>query len=223
MTCNHCCFSCTSKGQDMTQETFNNAIVFMKQYDETLTIGGGEPTLHPLFKEFLFKTIWEFAGTSDELDMPAVNLVTNGSNTEIALTLAKLAKRGVIGCSVSNDQYHDPIDERVYKAFKVEKNKYNSNPRDDFDCRGTNNGQGYIIPVGRAKGWGNHPFNKCACDAVFIKPNGDIYPCGCRKTKLANVNDKNIPFISTDFFQGYCNKSKECKELISVYFNLTPA
>jgi MoaA/NifB/PqqE/SkfB family radical SAM enzyme len=199
----------------MTREIFDKSVALAKEHGEMVTIGGGEPTLHPLFKEFVFHAIWEMADLSIDLGMPAVGMVTNGSNTDIALTLAKLASRGVISCSVSHDEYHDPIDEKVYKAFKIEKQTFDGyipKPRDEFDCRGINEGHGYIIPVGRAKGWGNHPSNKCGCDAVFIKPDGRVYPCGCRKTAIGNIAGSLN--LTHDYFEGYCEKSPQYKSML---------
>jgi MoaA/NifB/PqqE/SkfB family radical SAM enzyme len=211
----------------MTIEDFHKSIALAKSHSAPLTIGGGEPTLHPLFKEFLFHAMWEMAGTSIELDMPAVHMVTNGSNTNIALTLADLAQRGVIGCHVSHDRYHDPIDPRVYKAFKVEKEYYSGNdswlakPRNEFDCRGINGEQGYIIPAGRAKGWGNHPSNKCGCDSLFVHPTGKVYPCGCRKTSLGNISD--LSDINPDYFEGNCEKSQAYKIMVRNHLELQEA
>ncbi len=49
MSCEHCCYSCTHEGEDMSLETFRNCLGF----DEYNTLGGGEPTIHPLFWQFL--------------------------------------------------------------------------------------------------------------------------------------------------------------------------
>lgn len=41
MSCKHCGMSCTKKGTFMSIETFRNALNIG---DESITIGGGEPT-----------------------------------------------------------------------------------------------------------------------------------------------------------------------------------
>ena len=194
----------------MPREIFEKSIAIAKDKGVIITIGGGEPTLHSLFKSYLAHAVWELAGVSAELGMPAVHMVTNGSNTELALNLAKLAKRGIISCSVSHDQYHDSIEDIVIQAFKKE-STYGSRG-DDNDCRGINDEQRYIIPVGRAKGWGNHPKVKCACDAVFIKPDGRVYPCGCRKTCIGNIMNDSLD-IKYEYFDGNCENSKEYKNV----------
>jgi MoaA/NifB/PqqE/SkfB family radical SAM enzyme len=48
----------------MSRKDFESAIALAKQYEQTITIGGGEPTLHPHFKEFLFHAVWELSKTS---------------------------------------------------------------------------------------------------------------------------------------------------------------
>lgn len=205
MTCAHCCFACTAKGTDMTRETFQAAIQLAKEQEQHITIGGGEPTLHPLFREFVMHAVWELAELGEHSGMPAVHMVTNGSNTEIALNIASLARQGVITAAVSHDDYHDPIDERVYRAFEKPKKDYyaqlNSN---DHDYRSVNGGGGFIIPVGRAKSWGDHPFIKCVCDSPFVTPKGTVYPCGCKKTALGTL--PGSVDIHSEHFEGYCQR-----------------
>jgi hypothetical protein len=46
-----------------------------------------------------------------------------------------------------------------------------------------------IVPAGRAKRWGNHPFRHCVCDGPFVTPSGDLYSCGCRLRKLGHAAD----------------------------------
>ena len=92
MSCEHCGMNCTEVGEDMSLEVFEACLL---ECDEMLPIGGGGPTIHPEFNNFLLKAI----GAVDY-----VWLATNGSMTETALTLAKLAKRGVIGCALSLDE-----------------------------------------------------------------------------------------------------------------------
>ena len=87
MTCEHCGMDCGVEGDDMEVKTFKNAV----DHDECATIGGGEPTIHPKF--------WEFIGLALGR-AEYVWLATNGKETDTALALAGLAKRGVIGCGV---------------------------------------------------------------------------------------------------------------------------
>jgi MoaA/NifB/PqqE/SkfB family radical SAM enzyme len=192
-------------------ETFRAAVGLAENYQQHLTIGGGEPTMHPLLREFVGYATWEMAGLTAESGIPAVHMVTNGSNTEMALTIASLAKSGVITAAVSRDQYHDPIDDRVYRAFeKAPSTPYSQRKENDHDHRSVNKGNGIIIPVGRAKSWGNHAFVKCACDALFVNPKGNIYSCGCRTKLIGNIHDN--PTIGYEDFEGLCGKSEDYKK-----------
>lgn len=212
MTCAHCCFACTAKGTDMSRETFQAAIALAKRHGEHITIGGGEPTLHPLFKEFLMHSIWELAHVGESTGMSAVHMVTNGSNTDMALTIASLAKQGMITAAVSHDDYHDPIDERVYRAFEKSKRDYSSQQGDDHDYRSVNSRSDNIIPVGRAKSWGDNSFKKCACDALFVTPKGKVYPCGCKKTCIGTLPGEVE--IHSEHFLGYCEKDEGYKKSV---------
>lgn len=54
MSCEHCCSNCTAEGQDMSYETWGKALAFVLDWGgETISLGGGEPTLHPLFWQIL--------------------------------------------------------------------------------------------------------------------------------------------------------------------------
>jgi MoaA/NifB/PqqE/SkfB family radical SAM enzyme len=215
MTCAHCCFSCGERGSFMSQEDFNAALELCKQNEQYITIGGGEPTLHPKFKEFLMQAIWELADVSYDMGSPAVTLVTNGSNTEVALTLAKLARTGVIAAALSQDEYHDPIDGHVVSAFTKEKrfNEFGGPARgDDHDCREIRRARSdNIMAIGRAKRWGTRKDFGCECDGIFINPKGIVYPCGCRKNPLGHIRSGNLPLVS-EHFQDYCYKSKSYKD-----------
>ena len=121
MTCEHCCYSCNAQGEDMAIETMRNAINQIG--GESIAIGGGEPTIHPLF--------WQILGESIAYS-DYVWLATNGSMTGIALALAKMAKRGVIGCALSQDEYHDYIEPEVIAAFSKDKKTIYGNKENDL-------------------------------------------------------------------------------------------
>ena len=112
MTCAHCCYAATMKGRDMTLKMFKT---ILKKWSGTINtgsnyivLGGGEPTMHPEF--------WEFVEYAQRCGYPW--LATNGSNTETALKLCEMAKTGELSCALSIDEWHDPIDPEVVKAFK---------------------------------------------------------------------------------------------------------
>lgn len=217
MTCNHCCFACTSRGSDMTREDFFAAIRLAKEFDSAVTIGGGEPTLHANFFEFLTHAMVELMDVSDNMGIPAVGIITNGSNTEMALKIAKMAQAGWICGTVSKDQYHDPIEQRVYDAFNTKINRWgNPSDRDENDHRSINYGGGYIQPAGRAKSWGHHPLRSCICDSVFISPKGKVWPCACkvRGSELGNTIAEASHKIVCEHFEGHCAKSEAYKQTV---------
>jgi MoaA/NifB/PqqE/SkfB family radical SAM enzyme len=187
MECGHCGFSCTAEGDDMTLETARIAIVHFES--DGLTIGGGEPTIHPAFWELFGLCV----GSSDYLFM-----VTNGKETEKALALARLAERGVLSCDLSIDPYHEPIDDRVYEAFKKRSSEFYT--RFGKDGRGIRDTSNNIVSVGRAWNWGYE--EGCICEDLFITPKGDVKPCGCEDSPiLGNVND---PAFDSDVYYEYC-------------------
>ena len=151
----------------MSREVFMAAI---DEERESISIGGGEPTLHPLFWEFLMTAVAKVS---------SVWLATNGSNTEISLVLADLARKGIIGCALSQDMWHDPIDARVVQAFTKERtDRY---VVDDVATRSIRNVEANVVGVGRAlenelmSGIGN----RCVCASMIVRPDGDVMYCGC--------------------------------------------
>ena len=200
----------------MTQETFTKALQMAKDNESVITIGGGEPTLHPLFKDFLMQAVWAMASVSISNGFPAVHMVTNGSNTETALVLADLAQRGVIGCNLSQDRYHDPIDEKVVRAFTPPQNRteFGTLKRDEIDSRGINREGVYIQAMGRAKSWGNRSQTEGCCGALFVSPKGVLFPCECRVKSIGTVDDPHS-LVSEHFSSGYCVNSKGYKEEVA--------
>ena len=176
MFCEHCGFSCTAEGEDMSMEVFERTLqVFEGSY---ITIGGGEPTLHPKIFEMVL-----IAMSQPYMEIP-VFMVTNGSNDREALLLAQLSKNApeAFSCRLSVDYYHEPISPQVRKAFE-----------------GMHNSVSWVRPSGRAVenqiytdppfgGYDDSPGLSCFCDDWIVKPNGDVYHCGCGDSpKVGNV------------------------------------
>ena len=171
MKCAHCAFSCSPKKKRfMTLETFEKAIDFIG--DDHIDIGGGEPTLHPQFWAFIGYAL----GSCDY-----VWLATNGSQTEITVKLADMARRGIIGCDLSIDFYHDQIDDRARKAFSNLRSSYN-------DMRAIRDVSYTVKKRGRAVRTSTWAEEGCACEGIMVDPDGDIFTCGCRKLKIGNVH-----------------------------------
>lgn len=188
MSCEHCCMRATAKGEDMSMKTLKAALEHCDGYP---TMGGGEPTLHRKF--------WEMFGVI--LGHPNVEqllIVTNGSKTEMSISLAHLARKGVICAALSLDVYHDEIDGRVVGAFRQGMNRvgagrwrlpdpgYGNTQTDLREIRDTTD-EGTMLPfaAGRADNWGREG---CCCSDVVVKPNGDVYLCGCDEApKIGDV------------------------------------
>lgn len=196
MSCEHCCRNCTHEGIDMSQTTWEAALDLAMQYGESVALGGGEPTLHPLFWNMLGESI----ATAEY-----VWLATNGSQTKIALALAKMAKKGIIGCALSQDSFHDPIDPEVIQAFtKKEPSRYGGFDNNTPDCREIRNVEPHIIKTGRAT-WGDE--NDCVCEGIMIEPDGTIKACGCDDApSLGTVFDPKIP---QDWDTNSCHKNQQ--------------
>lgn len=193
MMCDHCCSRCTPDGEDMDIETYINALALD---DETVSLGGGEPTLHPQF--------WEFMGLALG-NVEYVWLATNGTQTQIALALARMAKKEVIGCELSLDMYHDRdmVDDVVVEAFE----KLEHGIRDithNYTKDPIRAGR-YLDLMGEDDGE-----EGCVCSEVVIKPNGDIMACGCEDAPLmGNVNNGGVTYPD-GYEWGECWKNQEC-------------
>jgi hypothetical protein len=183
MHCDHCCQSCGPRGHDMSLETFKAAL---KLDDEAVSLGGGEPTLHPLFEQFLLLAIAHCEN---------VWIVTNGKIKERALLIAKLTKHEVIAGELSLDIYHEPIDPEVVEAFGqhrrgIRNTTMNTDP----------------FPAGRAKTVLGIEGYECPCDDTFVRPSGRITQCGCpRSPTIGNVHE-GYKYVASG-----CYRSEEYK------------
>ncbi len=171
MTCAHCCFNCSPKKRNfMAFDTFKHAVQFAGERGETVVLGGGEPTLHPLF--------WMLFGAAmAEKGVESVWMATNGSQTDIALALAGIASGSErFGVALSQDAYHAEIDTRVVDRFydlhlEIRNVTYN------------------VVRQGRAKKTQVWQKEACPCSELFVDTKGHIYSCGCRKLEIGDVFD----------------------------------
>lgn len=195
MRCAHCCYSCTTRGQDMPLETFRNAL---KCSDDMIALGGGEPTIHPLF--------WQMLGESLAAVDETVWLATNGKETQTAVALARMAKKGIIGCALSLDEYHSPIDEKVIAAFTRNNGPMNVgySREDTHDGREIRDVSGKEVRAGRCK----TGTDECCCSELIVKPDGSVYGCGCKGAPcFGNVNTEVT--IPDEWQYGECYRDQE--------------
>lgn len=203
MTCAHCCYSCTMRGKHMDYSTAIDAIAFARNYnDESISIGGGEPTLHPRFFDILRHCLNDFEH---------VWMATNGSQTKTMLRLANIIdgcdydsfdlgdyctcdpddrddcycepdgliyQEDKLSVALSQDHFHDDIDRRVVDLWTRRANKHGHS---HFELRDVSRS---VAATGRAKktgsGWGEH----CVCSDHIIKPDGKIRLCGCERSPV---------------------------------------
>jgi MoaA/NifB/PqqE/SkfB family radical SAM enzyme len=176
-------------------------IKFANGWDETITIGGGEPTLHPDFWEILRECLGFF---------DYVWMATNGSQTHIMYDLSALLDEGFchpeqectceqedldngydcecygdyiqtnredqFAVALSQDCFHDPIDQRVVDLWTRRSKARGSG----YEVRDVTRGHNGVIAQGRAKrentGWNE---DDCPCGDIIIKPDGRLKLCGC--------------------------------------------
>lgn len=93
--CAHCCYSCTMRGKHGDYHTILDAISFARSRDDsTISIGGGEPTLHPDFFKILKHCVEDFC---------YVWLATNGSQTKAMRRLCNIIE----GCDFESFDRED--------------------------------------------------------------------------------------------------------------------
>ena len=177
-----------------------------------IVLGGGEPTLHPDF--------WKLLGYALSKGHPW--LATNGSNKEDALALCDLAKKGKVSATLSQDEWHDPIDRKVVEAFQDGLKLYEY---DGYDCwLPPKNGRKYDlreirmikIPYKGGRATKMKETRKgCPCQGIQFRVNGHIYPCGCDDApKIGTVDDGiiGLEYKYYDLFTGCYKRSNPVKE-----------
>lgn len=218
MSCAHCCYSCTKDGEDMTLRTFRAALEYNTGQ---VTIGGGEPTLHRDFERMLLEAM---AHPNIESDLGGVLVVTNGTHKRRSRMLFQLAKSGAICADLSRDDYHDEIDEETAEVWEEEaervRRSYQSyttrdNERSRVSIRNTTE-HGIPIANGRARtvlGWEKDENYRCPCDGIVVKPNGDVYACGCDDSpKIGDVfNGFEVPEDEEYQNSGCAGRREPCK------------
>jgi len=194
MKCGHCCYSCGPKGVDMDRLTFLKACKFAEDWGDGVFLGGGEPTVHPLFWDFVGIAL----GATDPDNTSGLGVITNGKLTEDALRLARLARNGVLYAAVSRDSYHQRIDPKVIAAFKRQAPAYGDRNNDLRDIREMRT----VFDVGRAKRRNLGGEKRCVCPELFVDPQGTLWGCGCRTVRLGTLDWPTIP---DEWDRGACH------------------
>lgn len=198
--CGHCCFACTSKGTDMPLHVFERALNLFGT--EVLSIGGGEPTLHPEFRALVTMAL-DYCQQNRDGEGPFI--VTNGSRTRHALWLAKLSREGLLHAELSRTRWHleqRPISDKVIETYAT---LYPPLPWHLYPV-----GHRTVLNPIQAGRWKEGERRDCCCEDVFIDPEGRVWRCGCRVEQYGTVFDSQVP----EYGEGGC--SRERKDTSSV-------
>jgi len=172
----------------------------LEHCSESISIGGGEPTIHPQFVNMLFVAL-------GHKYIDYVWMATNGKETSIALVLAGMARKGVLGVALSQDPFHDPIDAEVVHAFTdgmvYKHDRLCATEADDKrEIRDTSKS---LVKIGRCE---TGTEDDCVCNSLVVKPNGDVYECGCTEALcLGNVLDGDN-FLIPEWYEYECVKER---------------
>jgi len=167
---------------------------------EYITIGGGEPTIHPDFKEMINIALDEkWSG-----NIESITVIHNGKFAKMSKWLYNLTMDGVIDGHLSLDQYHDPIDQAVEDMWRRSSRIWNTTERREAQ------------PAGRAieevYGYSQEDEDyaecvqdaDCMCSTQLIKPDGKIYQCGCEDAPVVGDLESG-----PDIWVSDCHRSPE--------------
>jgi len=168
MRCDHCGLNCSpDKGKHMDDWTFTKALELCSGYSETITFGGGEPTCHPRFKDYVQRAL-DYGFN--------VWMATNGKKKTSMWWLFDQIdlNEGKLSVDLSLDSFHERIDPDVRAEFVRRKRcRYGSDAN--------------VLNVGRAKKNGIGTMDDCICETTFIDPDGKVWQCGCQKVQIGTV------------------------------------
>ncbi|MGD1524239.1 radical SAM protein [Vibrio owensii] len=201
MSCAHCMMNCARNkhGESMSHETYARAIELAVNYDEMIVIGGGEPTIHKNFFDFLdYSLRFQMSG-----DLQGIFVITNGGFTKKALKLLEYTERydpEAFGCQLSLDSFHDPIDNQVIDAYKRAGKHFIRSVDEDR-----------LIYMGSARE-NNLPTNNtsegCSCEDIFITPEGNLKSCACEDAEILG----NILEMSDEQYDEFRDTYSEIRD-----------
>lgn len=217
MNCPHCCYSCSMRGKHGDYMMIRDSIAYARDHggDECISIGGGEPTLHPKFFDILVACLTDF---------DYVWMATNGSQTKTMYRLRDIINQedsifqeDKLTIALSQDYFHDEIDHMVVTMWEAGVKR---RPQ-GFEIRDVTRSADGVAGVGRAKrtgaGWGE----RCVCSELIIKPDGRIKLCGCPGSPvIGDVHSgiipqwENVIYNNDDFNDTRCWQSIKGKRLV---------
>jgi hypothetical protein len=174
----------------MSKDVFIETLHLVPRFDN-LTIGGGEPLMHPMFFELLDMAV-EANGKAGHNELM---VITNGKEFEATKKLIQLAYEKRIILTVSLDKYHKPLPDYVMAEYlNVDRHPY-INMAYSFI-------PGTLVKAGRAK---DLPLAEDVCvdPQVIVDAHGRIWTCGCLRRNIGTVMNPQVP---ADYVDGICNK-----------------
>lgn len=190
MKCEHCCvdYGNGQRGRHMSWDTFLGAVNYTEAYGgEHITLGGGEISLHPKFRQMV-KHIMEETSMN-------LFIVTNGGKAIDGVSknirwLIELMECGIyesdrIAVELSLDQFHDPVEDGQVLAYFT---SYRRRPhgygtyqmiRDVGDRKLMRGGRALNLGINDYEWQETPPEAQCICSDHQIYPDGRITGCGC--------------------------------------------
>ena len=224
MRCEHCCMESSPHRKNfMSMAMFEMCLDVAIDFGDTVTIGGGEPTLHPEIFTMLNKVMRAYAW--GELEGQPF-MVTNGKNKARAKkiyaltqpdedfgmypvyaydgTVAEYKEEPLLRVELSTDYYHEAIDSEILEMYRRSERRRDPGA----GVRDVTRSLAGVMGIGRALKNGISDFDKgeCACETIFIGADGDVYSCGCKGKKLGEVWD--LREIMSDFDYDNCHVAR---------------
>jgi MoaA/NifB/PqqE/SkfB family radical SAM enzyme len=212
MKCDHCCFSCNRNGKHGDYSRIIDSLAFAREYgNDSITIGGGEPTLHPRFFNILkhalndFDYVWMATNGSKTKTMRRLAGIIDGNDWEnVECTCSEedreqgycdcydsddiISQENKLTVALSQDCFHDPIDAAISKLWHGRSAKNHG-----YEIRNVTHSHDGIAGQGRAKRNG-YSGDHCVCSNIIIKPDGKLKLCGCTKAPvIGDVNRGIMP------------------------------
>lgn len=203
MRCEHCCYSCTQYGRHGFLYQIIDNIAFAREWTDSISIGGGEPTLHPDFFEILnyclndFDYVWMATNGSQTETMHRLANIINGQDFEsferedyceceteeeredcYCEPSELIYQEDKLSVALSQDYYHDEIDQRIIDLWR---RSAHIHERSHFEIRDVSQ---HVIEEGRAKKTGAGLEQGCVCASIIIKPTGKLRLCGCSNSPV---------------------------------------
>jgi hypothetical protein len=202
-SCAHCCvdYGAGKRGKHMDFDTFIGAVYYASDCGEFVSLGGGEISLHPRFRDMV-KHI---------LDNTSLNLqmVTNGGKAIKGVSknirwLIDLMESGWyeserLDVELSLDQFHDPVEDMQVLAYFT---RYRKRPygygtyqkvRNIGDRKLARDGRALKLGINDYEWQDECPESQCVCTDHQVYPDGRITACGC----------PDSPEIGRITFHGY--------------------